>query len=87
MTKLKTLCAVSLLLLAGASSADEAAIRKNLAERIPQLKQIDEVNKTAIPGIFEIRVNGSEIFYVDGEANYLIQGNLIDTKQKRNQDK
>jgi thiol:disulfide interchange protein DsbC len=84
MTNLKTLCAVSLLLLAGASFADEAAIRKNLAERIPQLKQIDEVNKTAIPGIFEIRVNGNEIFYVDGEANYLIQGNLIDTKQKRN---
>ena len=84
MTNLKTLCAISLALLAGASFADEAAIRKNLAERIPQLKQIDEVNKTAIPGIFEIRVNGSEIFYVDAEANYLIQGNLIDTKQKRN---
>ncbi len=83
-TNLKTLCALGLVLLAGASFADEAAIRKNLAERIPQLKQVDEVNKSQIPGLFEIRVNGSEIFYVDAEANYLIQGNLIDTKQKRN---
>ncbi len=66
------------------AQADEASIRKNLAERIPQLKQIDEVNKTAVPGLYEIRVNGTEIFYVDADANHLIQGNLIDTKQKRN---
>ena len=36
------------------SFAQESAIRKNIAERIPQLKAIDEVNKTPIPGIFEI---------------------------------
>ncbi len=64
--------------------ADEAAIRKNLAERIPQLKQIDEITKSPVPGLYELRVNGSEIFYVDGEANFLIQGNMIDTKQRRN---
>jgi thiol:disulfide interchange protein DsbC len=71
-------------LFAGTALADEASIRKNLAERIPQLRQVDEVTKTAIPGIFELRVNGTEIFYVDAEANYLFQGNLIDTKQRRN---
>jgi thiol:disulfide interchange protein DsbC len=64
--------------------ADEAAIRRNLAERIPQLRQIDEVTKSPVPGLYELRVNGSEIFYVDSEANFLIQGNLIDTKQRRN---
>lgn len=64
--------------------ADEALIRKNMAQRIPQLKAIDEVNKTAIPGIFEIRVNGTDIFYTDAQANYLIQGNLIDTRQRKN---
>jgi thiol:disulfide interchange protein DsbC len=84
MTYLKFLSALWLVLAAGASLADDASIRKNLAERIPQLKQIDEISKTAIPGLFEVRVNGIEIFYTDGEANYLIQGNLIDTKQKRN---
>ena len=41
--------------------AQEAEIRANLGQRIPQLKNIDEVRKTAIPGIYEIRVNGAEI--------------------------
>lgn len=80
-TTLITICLGMVALLA---NAQEAVIRKNIAERIPQLKNIDEVNKTAIPGIFEIRVNGTDIFYTDAQANYLIQGALIDTKQRRN---
>lgn len=64
--------------------AQEAAIRKNLAERLTSLPKIDEVIKSPIPGLFEIRVGGTEIFYTDAEGNYLIQGNLIDTKAKRN---
>ncbi|MDD2880181.1 MAG: DsbC family protein [Rhodoferax sp.] len=72
------------LLAAGTAWSQEATIRKNLAERIPQLQQIDEVSKTPIDGIFEVRVNGADIYYTDAQANYLIQGSLIDTKQKRN---
>jgi thiol:disulfide interchange protein DsbC len=66
------------------ASAQEATIRKNLGERITQLQQIDEVSKSAMPGLFEVRVNGSEIFYTDAEGNFLIQGSLYDTKQRRN---
>jgi thiol:disulfide interchange protein DsbC len=81
-TKLIAACA----LLAGAMGvfAQEAAIRKNITERLPNLPKIDEVTKTPVPGLFEIRVGGTEIFYTDAEGNYLIQGNLIDTKAKRN---
>jgi len=64
--------------------AQEAAIRKNMAARLPQLKAIDEVRKTDIPGLFELRVNGTEIYYTDAQANYLIEGNLIDTRNRRN---
>ena len=64
--------------------SQEAAIRKNLSERIPQLQNIDEVSKTPIDSIYEIRVNGADIYYTDAQGNYLFQGNLIDTKQKRN---
>ena len=64
--------------------AQEAAIRKNLGERLPQMGKIDEVNKTGIPGVYELRVNGTDILYTDAQGNYLIQGNLIDTKQMRN---
>ncbi len=63
--------------------ADEAAIRKNLPERIPSLPMIEEVSKTPMPGLYEVRVNGNEIFYTDGEGQYMIQGNLWDTRQRR----
>ncbi len=72
-------------LLCNIALAQEATIRKNLAERLPQLQQkIDEVNKSPMPGLYEVRVNGHDIFYTDAEGNYLLQGNLIDTRQRRN---
>ncbi len=67
-----------------ASWAQEAAIRKNLGERIAQFKTIDEVRKTPMPGIYEVRVNGTDIFYTDAQGNYVLQGNMIDTQQRRN---
>jgi thiol:disulfide interchange protein DsbC len=78
-----TLMGAFLGLLALVTNAQEATIRKNLAERIPQLKDIDEVSKTPIPGIYELRVNGTDILYTDAQGNYLIEGALIDTKQRR----
>ncbi len=84
MNVLTALGALTLALLGLTASAQEATIRKNLAERIPQLKAIDEISKTPVNGLYEIRVNGTDIFYTDAEANYLIQGNLIDTRQRRN---
>ena len=84
MNFLKTVFTLAALVTATCALAQEAAIRKNLAERIPQLQKIDEVSKSAMPGLFEIRVNGSEIYYTDSEGNFLLQGNLIDTRQRRN---
>ena len=66
------------------AAAQEATIRKNLAERLPQLQAIDEISKSPMAGLYEVRVNGSEIYYTDAEANFLLQGSLIDTKQRRN---
>jgi thiol:disulfide interchange protein DsbC len=80
---LTSIAAACLLLAAGAACADEAAIRKNLAERLPSLPAIDEVSKTPIPGIFEVRV-GSDIIYTDEQGSYLIQGELIDTRTRTN---
>ena len=70
-------------LLASGAQAQEAAIRKNLAERLPQLGKVDEISKTPMAGLFEIRV-GTDLFYTDAEGNFLIQGHLIDTKLQRN---
>jgi thiol:disulfide interchange protein DsbC len=67
-----------------AATAGEAEIRKNLPARIPQFPAIDEISKSPLPGIYEVRVNGAQIFYTDEQGNYLIQGNLIDVKTRRN---
>ena len=81
---IRTMFCLSLLSLGLSAVAQEATIRKNLAERIPQLQAIDEVNKSPMAGLYEVRVNGTEIYYTDAEANFLVQGSLIDTKQRRN---
>jgi thiol:disulfide interchange protein DsbC len=66
------------------ATAGEAEIRKNLASRIPQFAKIDEITKSPMPGLYEVRINGFEIFYTDEQGNYLLQGNLIDVKARRN---
>lgn len=68
----------------GSALAQEAVIRKNLAARLPALSKIDEISKTPMNGLYEIRVNDSDILYTDAEGNFLLQGNLIDTRAKRN---
>jgi len=69
-------------LLAPAAQAQEAAIRKTLSERLPQLPKIDEIRKTPMAGLYEVRV-GMELFYTDADGNYLIQGRMIDTHDQR----
>ncbi len=81
----RTACFTLALTAMGAGAlAQEAAIRKNLAERLPNLPAIDEVSKSPMAGLYEIRVNGSDIYYTDSQGNFLVQGNLIDTKARRN---
>ncbi len=78
------LALICTLALSQAAWAQEDVIRKNLPARLPQFKQIDEVRKSEIPGLYEVRVDGSEIYYTDAKADYLIEGSLIDTRNKRN---
>ena len=83
----RTFAATALMAL-GISSAlaqgYETTIRKNLSERIPQIPKIEEITPTPLAGIYELRLSTNEIYYSDAAGNYLIQGNLIDTKAKRN---
>jgi len=78
---------LSLLALAAALAwpalAQEAQIRKNIAERMPDFPKIDEVSKTPIPGIWELRI-GNELLYSDEQGNHVIQGSVFDTKAKVN---
>jgi thiol:disulfide interchange protein DsbC len=81
----RALVAVLALGLAAAAVAQDtsAVARKNLETRIPQLGKIDEIGKTPMAGLLEVRV-GSEIYYTDPEGNFLIHGQLIDAKAQKN---
>jgi thiol:disulfide interchange protein DsbC len=75
------LLALSAVLAAPFAHADDAAIRKNLAERLPNFPKIDEISKTPIPGLYEVRI-GTDVFYADETGNHLVQGSIIDTRTR-----
>ena len=76
--------AVTLMCLAATAGAQEAAIRQALAQRLPQLKVVDEIKPAGVSGLYEVRVNGSEIYYTDAKGDFLIDGQIIETKTRRN---
>ena len=80
----RTLAAVLLAAcFSSAATADDAAIRKNVGERLPDFPKIDEITKTALPGIYEIRI-GNDILYTDEQGSYILEGQLIDTRTRVN---
>ncbi len=83
----KCTAALSLTLLMGVNSqvcAQEALIKKNLSERLPNLPKIEEVTPTPVPGWFEVRLEDGDLIYADAQGNHVMQGELIDTRAKRN---
>ena len=63
--------------------AQEALIRKNLVERLPKLPKIDEVQKSPVPGIWEVRYGGTEILYSDDKGEHIfVSGSLVETKTR-----
>ncbi len=71
------------MVVSAAALADEATIRKNIAERLPNFPKIDEVSKSPIPGVWELRV-GMDLVYTDDRGDHIIQGTLFDTKARSN---
>ena len=74
------LLACTAALWAGGALADEADIRKALAERLPNLPKIDEVRPAPVPGLFEVRL-GTELIYTDPKGLYVIQGEVMLVQQ------
>jgi thiol:disulfide interchange protein DsbC len=61
----------------------EAEIRKNLSERLGEKAKIDEISATPVPGLFEVRL-GTDILYSDERGDYILRGELLDTKARTN---
>ncbi len=64
-----------------AAFAQEAVIRKNIAERLPDFPKIDEVTKTPVAGLYELRI-GTDLFYSDEHGDHILEGHLIETKSR-----
>jgi thiol:disulfide interchange protein DsbC len=70
-------------LLPAAQAQNVALIKKNIAERMPEFPPVDEVSKTPIPGLYELRIGG-QVFYTDEQGNHIIEGEILDTRTKTN---
>ena len=68
---LRALCAAALAATCLSTWADDAAIRKNWAAHHPKTPVVDEISKTPIPGLYELRVD-KQIVYADEQGNFVI---------------
>jgi thiol:disulfide interchange protein DsbC len=72
----------ALLLAAPGFAADDAKIaatlRSTLAKRLPNLPPIDEVSRSPVPGLWELRL-GSQVIYSDAQGSFVIEGEIVDT--------
>jgi len=64
-----------------ASHADEAAARKALTDSMPSVK-IDSIKPSEIKGLYEVTI-GANIFYISDDGKYMLQGHLIDVKERK----
>lgn len=65
------------------TAAQLAPLKAKLAQRVPELPPIDAARATPMAGLIELRA-GNHLFYTDASGDFLIDGQLIDTKAKRN---
>ena len=64
------------------AAAQEATIRENLGQRMPNLPTIDEVRETPMAGLYEVRT-GTNVFYTDAKGDFMLRGSLVDTQSHR----
>lgn len=79
--------ALAACLLPTAQAAEDADVKKAVEPVLQQIfgpsLKVDAVRKAGVLGLWEVQI-GSEILYSDEKATYLIQGEILDVKAKRN---
>ena len=65
-----------------AAAQDTERLKAELKKKVPEA-QVDAIRKTQYGGLYEVVV-GSELFYTDQNANFLVLGSIIDLKTKEN---
>ena len=80
--KFTPLALAAILMFAGTAQANESVIRNALLKQFPGA-QISSIEKTPYSGLFEVYLDG-QLIYVDAKAQYVITGDVIDLKNRRN---
>ncbi len=61
---------------------DVATLKQALAKRLPTIK-VDSVSATPISGLYQVVV-GSQVVYMDVNAEYMLDGDMVNLKTKKN---
>jgi len=65
------------------SAGQLAALKLKLSQRVPELPNIDSARTTPMAGLIELKV-GSNVVYTDANGDYLLEGQIVETKTQRN---
>jgi thiol:disulfide interchange protein DsbC len=76
---------VFLAVLPGLVYAQEAAIQKRLVDKLSDFPPILRISPSPYKGLYEVVTKNYDIYYTDLEANFLLNGDLIDTRTLKNQ--
>lgn len=80
--QIKSFCTLALLgLVSGIALADTASVKKALETRMPDFK-IDSIEQSSIKGLYEV-MSGSSVLYISEDGRYLIDGHMIDIKERK----
>jgi thiol:disulfide interchange protein DsbC len=74
--------AVAFVLAAPAAAQDAEKVKAELKKRVPEAP-VDTVRKIPYGGLYEVTM-GSEVFYTDEKASFLVLGSIVDLRNKEN---
>ena len=63
--------------------AGEKDIRQSLQSKFPNIGPLEHIVKTPYSGLYEVIADG-QLWYTDAKGEFLIEGNIIEAKTRRN---
>jgi thiol:disulfide interchange protein DsbC len=79
---MKILITLFLFILLSSAHAGENEIRNSLQSKFPGIGKIEHIVKTPFAGLYEIVID-DQLLYTDAQGEYLFEGNVIETKSRR----
>jgi thiol:disulfide interchange protein DsbC len=80
---LLTWAALVLFTLMSYAHAGEKEIRQSLQSKFPNIGPLEHIVKTPYSGLYEVIADG-QLWYADAKGEFLIEGNIIEAKTRRN---